>query len=161
MTTTAPDTAQAARNASQELRELVGIPWALGSYRLAEGRLDCLGLMVAAYDIIGRHLDEPAAWRFPLPQGYPYAEELPDGSWLPEADVADWARHWLPVSEPRFGAAVTLNIDHIGVLIEPAAGDGFDVLHCHRGSGVVLHRLERLRQWLTGYYLLRQEPRPA
>lgn len=149
---------QAARNASQELRDLVGIRWALGKIdlqRAQEDGLDCLGLMVAAYTIIGRHLEEPDRWRFPIPVGYPYEEELPDGGWLPEDDIAEWRRHFLPVLDPVFGASVTMNADHIGVLIEPArAGTGFDVLHSHRSSGVVLHPLDRISQWASGFYVL-------
>lgn len=157
---------QAARAASSELRKLVGIPWTLGGLdpRPAasggDGGLDCLGLMVKAYTVIGEHLGEPEAWRFPIPTGYPYPEALPDGSWIPEDAVADWARHWRPLREPVFGCAVTLNIDHVGVAILPAAGPGFDILHTHRAAGTVLHPLHRLARWATGYYVLRPEPAP-
>ena len=147
---------QVARNASQELRELVGTPWLLGSIDAADGGLDCLGLMVRAYAIIGRHLEEPEAWRFPIPLGYPYPSELPDGSWLPEEDIAEWSRHFHPVRDPVFGCAATFNVDHIGVLIEPHSGIGFDVLHAHRSAGVVLHPLTRIGRWATGYYVLRK-----
>lgn len=150
---------QAARNASQELRELVGTPWALGAIRREDGGLDCLGLMVAAYTVIGRHFEEPELWRFPIPLGYPYAEELPDGSWLPEEDLAEWSRHFRPTLDPGFGLAVTMNADHIGVLLFPATpGRSLDVLHSHRSSGVVLHPLPRIEKWATGYYRLRGQP---
>ncbi len=144
---------QAARNASQELRDLVGTPWMLGAISRQEGGLDCLGLMVEAYTIIGRHLEEPALWRFPIPLSFPYAQELPDGGWLSEDDIAEWRRHFNPGLEPTFGAAVTMNADHIGVVLEPARpGTGFDILHSHRSSGVVLHPLSRIRRWATGFY---------
>ena len=158
MTTSAPH--HAALNASQELRELVGIRWALGKIdlqRAQEDGLDCLGLMVAAYTIIGRHLGEPDLWRFPIPLGFPYDAELPEGGWLPEDDIAEWSRHFTPTLVPVFGAAVTLNADHIGVLIEPArVGGGLHVLHAHKKSGVVLHPLARISRWATGFYTLRR-----
>ncbi len=150
---------QAERNASEELRELVGTPWILGAVTREAGGLDCIGLMVEAFTIIGRHLDEEAIWRFPIPLGYPYPAELPDGSWLPEEDLADWARHFDPLAEPAFGLAVTMNADHIGVLIHAAAGRGFDVLHSHRSSGVGFHPYARVAQWATGFYRLRTEAR--
>ncbi len=148
------DRQQAARNASQELRDLVGTPWTLGGLTLDAGGLDCLGLMVQAYTIIGRHFGEPDRWRFPVPLGYPYPQELPDGSWMPLDDIAEWSQHFTPTLEPIFGAAATMNADHIGVLIESARGTGFDVLHAHRSSGVVTHPLNRVRQWITGYYTM-------
>ena len=150
---------QAARNASEDLRDLVGTPWMLGSVSREAGGLDCIGLMVEAFTIIGRHLEEPELWRFPVPLGYPYPAELPDGSWLPEEDLADWARHFNPRRDAAFGLAVTMNADHIGVLIHPASGRGFDVLHSHRSSGVGFHPYARVAQWATGFYSLRTTAR--
>lgn len=146
---------QAARDASEELRDLVGTPWVLGAISRQEGSggLDCLGLMVEAYTTIGRHLEEPELWRFPIPLGFPYAQELPGGGWLSEEDIAEWRRHFNAHLDPTFGAAVTMNADHIGVIIEPARpGTGFDLLHSHRSCGVVLHPLSRIRRWATGFY---------
>lgn len=150
--------AQAVRNATQELRELVGIRWALGKcdpQRAREAGLDCLGLMVAGYDIIGRYMAEPDRWTFPVPQGYPYESELPDGSWIPEADIGEWSRHFIGVMDPVFGASVTLNADHIGILIEPRRGRGFDILHTPRHKTTVIHPMARLQRWITGIYVLR------
>ena len=145
-------------NASEELRELVGTPWVFGSVDRASGGLDCIGLMVEAYTIIGRHFGNETQWRFPLPLGYPYPDELPDGSWLTEDDIAEWSRHFRRRREPVFGCAVTFQEDHIGVILEPSRpGCSVDVLHCHRDMGTVLHPLARLANWATGYHVLRAQ----
>lgn len=135
---------------------MVGTPWVLGGIDIAvAGGLDCLGVMVHAYAVIGRHFQEDSAWRFPIPLSYPYDQELPDGSWLPADDLAEWSQHFEPVLEPVFGCAATFNVDHIGILIEPIRGVGFDVLHGHRTTGAVIHPLSRLEQWGSGFYVLK------
>lgn len=111
--------------------------------------------MVEAYRVIGDHMGEPERWRFPVPVNYPYPGQLPDGSWLPLDDLAEWSQHFVGSLEPAFGSALTMNADHIGVLIHPTRGPGFDVLHSHRTSGVVLHPFDRVARWATGFYKLR------
>ena len=125
-----------------EFKKLINIPFVDGGRDPATG-LDCWGLMMAGYKMIGREVKDFKIGCFQTVEIYMAAVQ--------EATI-----NWLPVKQPQFGDAVTLSMDdkypgliqHFGMMVSP-----YQFLHTLQKTGSIITETVHpfFRYKITGY----------
>ena len=129
-------------NEEQLIKKYLGVSYKSGGRSLRG--LDCWGLIVMVFKDFGVEVLDMES---PAPEQWSFKNE--------DREIMDYWKKWVPVSKPQFLDVLLLNtlggsINHAGICLS-----GGRFIHCTK-SGVLVSRLARWKQSLSGFYRLKE-----